>query len=344
MTEIVKSPYEKNCSAEVNEDCFEKFKVLMEPIPGCGDPFDRMNPKLDRFFGDVLARILYKAYSEIHHSGMLFSANWKEGKIRNTNLGWIPKRQLLICLPEHKFAKADSSLLQAVIKNLDCFELVIEAMRRYNFWYDYPNLASNKNSKDKTFVFEAQKPRCFKCLIFVARGYAIMENLGIADAIKSSLTKKIRSCLDILNKHVRPNQAELTRLRKKIETKARSKTTTTELRKKLCSRSSSRPSVTPGNKKRVEYNDASGREASRTVTSNKKIRREYNEPPVESLLVSFNFMREQVQRMNQMMDFFHTQLYGHRDGLREEITDTIMNENANDTTGVDTDSDDTKKP
>merc|ERR1712194_419791 len=141
-------------------------------------------------------------------------------------------------------------------------------MKRYKFWYDYPNLASNKNSKDKTFVFDAQKPRCFKCLIFVARGYAIMENLGTADEISSSLTKKIRACLDILNQHVRPNQAQLARLRKKIETEARSKTATatTELRKKQCSRSSSRPSITPGNKKRVAYNDTSGREASRTST------------------------------------------------------------------------------
>jgi len=354
MTEIVKSPYEKNCCAEVNEDCFEKLKVLMEPIPDCdvGDPIDRINPKLEReqIFGDVLARILYKAYSEIKHSGILFSANWKEGKIRNMNLGWIPKRQLLICLPEDRFAKADGSLLQAVIKNLDCFKLIIETMKRYKFWYDYPNLASNKNSKDKTFVFDAQKPRCFKCLIFVARGYAIMENLGTADEISLSLTKKIRACLDILNQHVRPNQAQLARLRKKIETEARSKTTTTttELRKKQCCRSSSRPSITPGNKKRVAYNDTSGREASRTSTSSKKIRRQYApaEPPAESLFVSFNIMREQMHRANQMMDHFYTQLYGHRDGLRDESIDTFMNENANDKTGVDSDSDsnDPKKP
>mmetsp|Transcript_36182 Transcript_36182/g.40399 ORF Transcript_36182/g.40399 Transcript_36182/m.40399 type:complete len:468 (+) Transcript_36182:203-1606(+) len=336
MTEIVKSPYEKNCCAEVNEDCFEKLKVLMEPIPDCdvGDPIDRINPKLEReqIFGDVLARILYKAYSEIKHSGILFSAYWKEGKIRNMNLGWIPKRQLLICLPEDRFAKADGSLLQAVIKNLDCFKLIIETMKRYKFWYDYPNLASNKNSKDKTFVFDAQKPRCFKCLIFVARGYAIMKNLGIAHAISSSLKKKFRACLHILNKHVQPNKPELARLKKEIETEARLKTATV---------------VTPENKKRVAYNDtSSGSEANRTTTSNKKIQRQCNkEPPPESLFVSFNIIQEQIQRVNQMSDHLNDQFHGHRDGLMEAITDTIMNENANDTTGgdSDSDSDDTKK-
>mmetsp|Transcript_18931 Transcript_18931/g.20881 ORF Transcript_18931/g.20881 Transcript_18931/m.20881 type:complete len:470 (+) Transcript_18931:132-1541(+) len=342
MTEIVKSPYESNCCAEVNEDCFEQLKVLMEPIPGCGDsssvdpddddPIDRdrminLQVARDRLFGVVLARILYQAYSEIQQSGILFIPIWREGKIRNTNLSWIPKRQLLICLPPDRFAEANGSVLQAVIRNLDCFELIIETMESY-FGYDYLNLLSNK----KTFVFDdPQKPRCFKCLIFVARGYAIMKNLGIAHAISSSLKKKFRACLHILNKHVQPNKPELARLKKEIETEARPKTATI---------------VTPENKKRVAYNDtSSGSEANRTTTSNKKIRRQCNkEPPSESLLVSFNIIRGQMQRVNQMANHLNNHFHGHRDGLMEAITDTIMNENANAVTGVDSDSSDTKKP
>ena len=344
MREIVQSPYEKNWCAEVDEDCFEQLKVLMEPIPGCGDSSSCVDPddddpsdhdrmmnlkvKREQLFGDVLARILYQAYSEIKQSGILFSLNWKEGKIRNANLGWIPKRQLLICLSTDQIAEADGSVLQAVITNLDCFELIIETMERYNFGHDYLNLSSNK----KTFVFDdPQKPRCFKCLIFVARGYAIMKNLGIADAISSSLKKKIRACLYILNKHVQPNKAELTRLKKKIETITRPKRATF---------------VTPENKKRVAYNDTSSdREANRTTTSNRIIRQQGNKKaPPESLVVSFNIIQEQIQRVNQMSDHLNNQFHGHRDGLMDAINDTIMNENSNDATGVDSDSSDTKKP
>ena len=88
-----------------------------------------------------------------------------------------------------------------------------------------------------------------------------------------------------------------------------------------------------------------GNEANRTTTSNKKIRRQCNkEHPPESLFVSFNIIREQMQRVNQMADHLDNQFHGHRDGLMEVITDTIMNENTNDATGVDSDSSDTKNP
>ena len=40
MIEIVKSPYKKNCFLKVNEDCFEKLKVMMEPIRDYGYDVD----------------------------------------------------------------------------------------------------------------------------------------------------------------------------------------------------------------------------------------------------------------------------------------------------------------
>merc|ERR1712238_332850 len=158
-----------------------------------------------------------------------------------------------------------------------------------------------------------------------------MKNLRIADAISLSLKKKFRASLHILNKYVQPNKPELARLKKAIETEARPKTATF---------------VTPEHKKRAAYNDtSSGSEANRTTTSNKKIRRQCNkEPPSESLFVSFNIIREQMQRVNRMVDHLNNQFHGHRDGLREETADTIMNEKVNESTGVDSDSSDTKKP
>merc|ERR1712238_439873 len=132
-----------------------------------------------------------------------------------------------------------------------------------------------------------------------------MKNLRIADAISLSLKKKFRASLHILNKYVQPNKAELTRLKKAIETEARPKTATF---------------VTPEHKKRVTYNDtSSGSEANRTTTSNKKIRLQCNkDPPQESLFVSFNIIREQMQRVNRMVDHYNNEFHVHRDGLMEE--------------------------
>merc|ERR1740117_2678789 len=72
----------------------------------------------------------------------------------------------------------------------------------------------------------------------------------------------------------------------------------------------------------------------------KKVRKDDDTP--ESLLVSFNIMREQVQRLNQMMDFFQTLLYEHRNDLREEISETIMSENR-DSDDSDSDIDNTRR-
>jgi hypothetical protein len=360
MSEIVKSPYEGIECAEVGEDCFDKLKNMLEPVPG-GDPSssDQINPKINSLFGDVLACTLYNAYHEIGHSGMLFSANWREGKIRNRNLGWIPKRQLLLCLREHRFAKADVSLLQAVIKNLDCVELVIETMKTYNLSYDYPNLASNTNTntKDKAFIFDTQKVRCLKCMIFVARSFACMQNLNTTHEISSSLTKNIKACLSIMNNHVRPNQKGLTKLTLKINKKIASskktkkagpKTTGLPIVEQSESSSSSDQQVSA---KRHSTNISSSsrtcgvvvnREANTSCRPRKKVRKD-NETP-ESLLVSFNIMREQVQRLNQMMDFFQTLLYEHRNDLRDEMSDTIMSESRDEDTdsGDDSDIDNTK--
>ena len=54
----------------------------------------------------------------------------------------------------------------------------------------------------------------------------------------------------------------------------------------------------------------------------------------ESLLMSFDIMQEQVQRVSKMMTFFQTQLQDHRELLREEIMNNIESEGmANDDDG-----------
>jgi len=215
MSEITKSPYEGNECAEVGEDSFEEFRSKMdrsETTPG------RVNPAMEALVGDKLARDLCNAHHEIGKSGMLYSANWKEGKIRDSDFGWIPKRQLLLCLHEQRFARGTEIVLQAVTKNLDCSRLVLEAMALWDLMDDYPHLASNKD-EDAPLAFETRKIACYKCQIFVARAFATLQILNKTEGIQPSLTKKIRACLRLMNDRVRVNHVELARMNKKASRK-----------------------------------------------------------------------------------------------------------------------------
>merc|ERR1712194_430149 len=122
---------------------------------------------------------------------MLYSPTWKEGKIRDSDFGWIPKRQLLLCLHEQRLAKGNVIVLQSVAKNLDCTKLVLESMKLWDLMEDYPNLASNRN--DESFVFGPQKVVCYKCQIFVARAFATLLILNNTEGVQQSLTRKIKA-------------------------------------------------------------------------------------------------------------------------------------------------------
>ena len=198
MSEIVKSPYENGACAEIGEYYFDELKNIMKPttnraVPSHDDddiPSDHtiiiMNPKMENFFGDTLARALFKTRLEIIKSGMVFSTSWREGKIRGNNFGWIPRKQLLLCLQEQLFIEANVTSLQAIVKNLDCVDLVLEAIYTYNLTYEYPNLSSNE--KERAFFFdtpETTKICCYKCIIFVARAFATLQILRKTHAILS---------------------------------------------------------------------------------------------------------------------------------------------------------------
>jgi hypothetical protein len=332
MSEIVKSPYDGNECAEVGEDSFEEFRLLMDRSETNG----KINPRMVALVGDKLARDLCNAHHEIGKSGMLYSANWKEGKIRESDFGWIPKRQLLLCLHEHRFAKGDVIVLQAVTKNLDCTKLVLEAMKLWDLMDAYPNLASNKN--EETFAFGVQKVFCYRCQIFVARAFATLQILNKTDGIQQSLTKKIKACLGIMNEHVRVNQIELARMRRKAKKR-------TALQAPPCSQE--QPDVDISMDLKSPYSKRSKHSGIRAkataaastrgpkpkgpgVTSGakkptRKRRRKVpkREEREESIFMLFNTMHMQVQRLNQMMSFFQSQLQDHRGILREEIRENL---------------------
>ena len=355
MSKIVKSPYEGNECAEVGEDCFEEFRVLMDGSESKG----AINPRMIALVGDKLAQDLSNAHYEIGKSGMLYSANWKEGKIRDSDFGWIPKRQLLLCLHEHRFAKANAIVLQAVTKNLDCTRLVLEAMKLWDLMDTYPNLASNKN--EESFAFAGvQKVFCYKCQIFVARAFATLQILNKTERIQQSLTRKVKACLTIMNKHVRVNQIELARMTRKA-IQARSSQVPNNNQSKGLSKGHSKghakdpkkiqrrkKSETLGSKRKVAGTNNPKPKGSKPKGSNKskgsmriideetkpkrKRRRKIpkREEREESIFMLFNTMQVQVQRLNQMMGFFQSQLQEHRSNLRDEIRENIEAERSDD--------------
>ena len=341
MSEIIKSPYEGNECAEVGEDCFEEFRLLLD-----GSHIDdSTNRRMIELVGDKLARDLYNARQEIGKSGMLYSANWKEGKIRESDFGWIPKRQLLLCLHEHRFAKGNVTVLQAVTKNLDCTKLVLEAMKLWDLMESYPNLASNKN--EESFVFGSQKVLCYRCQIFVARAFATLQILNKTEEPQQSLTRKIKKCLDIMNGNVRANQIELARMKRKVQKRKASELSCSDEADVTTSRSSRiRKSESSGSRaksassrvqkpkaqnRNIRAQDApkSNEPTSKHITTKptRKRRRKIpkREEREESIFMLFNTMHMQVQRLNQMMSFFQSQLQDHRGILREEIRESLDN-------------------
>jgi len=302
MGDIFPSPYESNECGEIGEVCFDELREIMK-----GDTLlDQINPKMESLFGDVLGKAIYNAHIEIKKSGMIFSPSWRDGKIGGRTFGWIPRRQLLLCLHQERFARSDVAVLQAIVRNLNCVDLTIEAMKKWNLEHSYPNIVSN--FKEKTFKFDSEKKRCYKCEIFVARSLATLRILRKDHEINQSLTKKVKACLTIMNAHIRPNQKELTRLNQ------------------------TRPLVEITMNRRNETSDTKSGTIGSDATSDIHIdNAQYTRPRKiqkredrdESLLVSFGIMHTQVQRLDQMMRFFQMQLQDHRGILIEEITENI---------------------
>ncbi len=107
MNQIIVSPYEENKSAEIGEVPLDRWKALMNPVVDGSD--EPMNPLLSKLYGDPLARSIFRARIEIASLEHLFDTSWKYGKIGKLSLGWIPKRQLLLCLDVDKIRSPTTS-------------------------------------------------------------------------------------------------------------------------------------------------------------------------------------------------------------------------------------------
>lgn len=335
---IEKSPYEdETSSAEIDEECFVDFKNMLDSIEN--------RSKLDHLLGEKLSTATYEAYDAIKRSGMIFSASWKEGKICNENVGWIPRKLLLVLLQQDRFHKATLQELQALVKNTDSFELVIGAMKKWNLINDYPRLASNLD--ELSFSFESNKEDCYKCEIFVARVFSTLQLMKKLSELTPSLLTKIKSCLSIMNVHVRANQTELAKWQLRIEEiNARTKESVLKLdiqegKKKVKSKNTKLRSLNNSiPKKRKQLPSDTSRkitaiDSSRALKKSAdygraaKLRKMVPKIPgrkEESLLLSFRIICEQSQRCNQMINFFKHQLVDHRDILKSELKQKMNEE------------------
>jgi hypothetical protein len=325
MNDIVKSPYEPNESAEVGEKVFDDMKALLEPKED-----GSVYPEATRMFGMRLAESLVGANEQIGKSGMVYSPNWQEGKIRGVQCGWIPKALLLLCLHEQRFARANEAVLGGVIKDLGTCKIVKEAMEEWKMSEDYINLTTS----GANFTFTRQKAASGKCEIFVARAYRCIKALKNT-TIDVPLMKKIKACLSIMNAHVKVNhaaiakreaekeeelQAELEANQERLERKRASKRTRIELDIR------SVPPVVNGNVSNGESALSNGSEAAYTDGGSGKSKKRRRKGREESLNVLVGMFEEQHKRMGETLAVLRNKLQEHKVATRQEVREEIRAE------------------
>jgi hypothetical protein len=100
------------------------------------------------------------------------------------------------------FATHERNFPYIMIHPLTGFQ-ILQPLETWGFEDDYLKLASNKNNKEKAFIFDNQKRNCFKCQIFVARAFATYQVLNKTESFGPSLESKIKVYLECMDNNVR---------------------------------------------------------------------------------------------------------------------------------------------
>jgi hypothetical protein len=129
----------------------------------------------------------------IDKSGIVYSQEWINGNIRGEKIV-LPKDLLLLCLVSKRFAKAGELLLWGVLRDLDIFSLVKEALKALDLEDSFKKIAS---CQTKHLAFNSLKRDCYKCEIFVARAFSCVKAFGM-DSLDDELLAKILQCLEIM--------------------------------------------------------------------------------------------------------------------------------------------------
>ena len=202
MEDIVKSPYEGQTTAEVGEFLFQYMQSVINSTrtaSGNGQQQPREGPVDEALevFGGKYTKIIRETSRRIASSGLLYTSEWTDGIIEDSNCGRLPKELLLLCLCDHRIARGDSGYTKRIVKDLQAWGIVSNALRLWKLKKKYPGLARC----DNIHWFKKRPNNCFKCILFLARAVTCMKYLEwkfleIAD--NTSLKAKIYACLDIL--------------------------------------------------------------------------------------------------------------------------------------------------
>jgi hypothetical protein len=217
ITEIVDSPYKENANAEVGEESFDDLKQLMEPVKG-RDGTLRMNPEMQKLFGENFDKVVYDIRQAIKASKECYDPAWMDGRLaEDQQVRWVPSRQLVACLCEDRLASASQTTLNRICRDLDTTKAVRDALAALNVQEDFPNLAAC----NKTILYneDANVRACCLCEIFVARALSFLIIMRRTETVASSIVSKIRSCLTIMNKHCGISRDKVLKLQKDWERK-----------------------------------------------------------------------------------------------------------------------------
>ena len=72
---------------------------------------------------------------------MVYSQEWVAGNIRGNLIGKIPKDLLLLCLVSKRFTKAGELLLSGIVRDLEVYKLVKDALKLWDLDDDFKKVS-----------------------------------------------------------------------------------------------------------------------------------------------------------------------------------------------------------
>ena len=199
MDEIDDSPYEIGASAEVGLDVFDEVKALLEPQDAESSRRIQPTERAIELMGLEVAYSMTMTSLNISQSGMVYSSSWLDGKIRDHDIRGLKKSMLLMCLQDHRFSRAESSVLSKLVEDLQITNIIREALDDWDIDKEYPKLSK---CNETPFPYKkSHKTQCQKCEIFVARAYASM-NILKRYSIENDTASKAMQCLRIMEENI----------------------------------------------------------------------------------------------------------------------------------------------
>ena len=210
MESIERSPYEPGTSAEVGEELFEAFEDLMVPEKETKNTHRRclgtlMEPSKQavKVFGRETAQILITARHHISQSGMLFSTDWLNQRIREVEIKDMNKLVILVSLPEQRISRAEKRVLTTLVQHLRLADIIREVLDDLVGIGDSTQFPKLADCMETPYPYRrSQQTECQKCEVFVARAYTCMNYLKRNTIENETMVRKIFDCLSIMEENL----------------------------------------------------------------------------------------------------------------------------------------------